>query len=261
MMLEIKNIQKNFGGLVAVNNASMNVTKGSITGLIGPNGAGKTTLFNIIAGNLHSDLGEVYLEKEIISDLKAHELFEKGVLRTFQIAHEFSTLTVLENLMMVPGNQFGENLLYSWFKNSIVSKQEEEIRAKAIAVIDFLNLNHLTQEVAGNLSGGQKKLLELGRTMMVDAKLVLLDEVGAGVNRTLLNEISDAIIRLNKEKDYTFFVIEHDMDLIEKICELVIVMAEGSVLFQGSFEEVKSNEEVIEAYLGRGIKQNKALKS
>lgn len=260
MMLEIKNIQKNFGGLVAVNNASMNVTKGSITGLIGPNGAGKTTLFNIIAGNLHSDLGEVYLEKEKISDLKAHELFEKGVLRTFQIAHEFSTLTVLENLMMVPGNQFGENLLYSWFKNSIVSKQEEEIRAKAIAVIDFLNLNHLTQELAGNLSGGQKKLLELGRTMMVDAKLVLLDEVGAGVNRTLLNEISDAIIRLNKEKDYTFFVIEHDMDLIEKICEPVIVMAEGSVLFQGSFEEVKSNEEVIEAYLGRGIKQNKALK-
>jgi branched-chain amino acid transport system ATP-binding protein len=260
-MLEIKNIQKNFGGLVAVNNASMNVTKGSITGLIGPNGAGKTTLFNIIAGNLHSDLGEVYLEKEIISDLKAHELFEKGVLRTFQIAHEFSTLTVLENLMMVPGNQFGENLLYSWFKNSIVSKQEEEIRAKAIAVIDFLNLNHLTQELAGNLSGGQKKLLELGRTMMVDAKLVLLDEVGAGVNRTLLNEISDAIIRLNKEKDYTFFVIEHDMDLIEKICEPVIVMAEGSVLFQGSFEEVKSNEEVIDAYLGRGIKQNKALKS
>lgn len=260
-MLEIKNIQKNFGGLVAVNNASMNVTKGSITGLIGPNGAGKTTLFNIIAGNLHSDLGEVYLEKEIISDLKAHELFEKGVLRTFQIAHEFSTLTVLENLMMVPGNQFGENLLYSWFKNSIVSKQEEEIRTKAIAVIDFLNLNHLTQELAGNLSGGQKKLLELGRTMMVDAKLVLLDEVGAGVNRTLLNEISDAIIRLNKEKDYTFFVIEHDMDLIEKICEPVIVMAEGSVLFQGSFEEVKSNEEVIDAYLGRGIKQNKALKS
>jgi branched-chain amino acid transport system ATP-binding protein len=260
-MLEIKNIQKNFGGLVAVNNASMNVTKGSITGLIGPNGAGKTTLFNIIAGNLHSDLGEVYLEKEKISDLKAHELFEKGVLRTFQIAHEFSTLTVLENLMMVPGNQFGENLLYSWFKNSIVSKQEEEIRAKAIAVIDFLNLNHLTQELAGNLSGGQKKLLELGRTMMVDAKLVLLDEVGAGVNRTLLNEISDAIIRLNKEKDYTFFVIEHDMDLIEKICEPVIVMAEGSVLFQGSFEEVRSNEEVIDAYLGRGIKQNKALKS
>ena len=260
-MLKINNVKKNFGGLKAVNNASMHVKKGSITGLIGPNGAGKTTLFNVIAGNLQSDSGEVVLNDEKISGLKSHELFYKGVLRTFQIAHEFTSLTVLENLMMVPGNQFGENLLYSWFKNSVVKKQEEKIRAKAIEVINFLNLTHLTQEVAGNLSGGQKKLLELGRTMMVDAKLVLLDEVGAGVNRTLLNEISDAIIRLNKEKDYTFFVIEHDMDLIEKICDPVIVMAEGSVLFQGSFDEVKSNEDVIEAYLGRGMKPKEALNS
>ena len=260
-MLEIKNIRKNFGGLTAVNNASMKVLKGSITGLIGPNGAGKTTLFNIIAGNLQSDFGEVYLEDEKISGLKAHELFNKKVLRTFQIAHEFSTLTVLENLMMVPGSQFGENLLYAWFNNSVVKKQEEKIRSKAIDVINFLNLTHLTQELAGNLSGGQKKLLELGRTMMVDSKLVLLDEVGAGVNRTLLNEISDAIIRLNKEKNYTFFVIEHDMDLIEKLCQPVIVMAEGSVLFQGTFDQVKSNDEVIEAYLGRGMKQKENFKS
>ncbi len=260
-MLKINKIQKNFGGLTAVNNATMQVEKGSITGLIGPNGAGKTTLFNVIAGNLQSDSGEVVLDDEKISGLKSHELFNKGVLRTFQIAHEFTSLTVLENLMMVPGNQFGENLLYSWFKNSVVKKQEEQIRAKAVEVISFLNLTHLTQELAGNLSGGQKKLLELGRTMMVDAKLVLLDEVGAGVNRTLLNEISDAIIRLNKEKDYTFFVIEHDMDLIEKLCDPVIVMAEGGVLFQGSFDEVKSNDEVIEAYLGRGMKQKKAISS
>ena len=260
-MLEIQKVQKNFGGLTAVNNASMNVEKGSITGLIGPNGAGKTTLFNVIAGNLQSDSGEVILNGEKISGLQSHDLFNKGVLRAFQIAQAFTSLTVLENLMMVPGNQFGENLLYSWFKNSVVKKQEEQIRAKVIEVITFLNLTHLTQELAGNLSGGQKKLLELGRTMMVDAKLVLLDEVGAGVNRTLLNEISDAIIRLNKEKDYTFFVIEHDMDLIEKICDPVIVMAEGSVLFQGSFDEVKSNEDVIEAYLGRGMKQKKALSS
>ena len=258
-MLKINKVQKNFGGLTAVNNATMQVEKGSITGLIGPNGAGKTTLFNVIAGNLQSDSGEVILNNEKISGLKSHELFNKGVLRTFQIAHEFTSLTVLENLMMVPGNQFGENLLYSWFKNSVVKKQEEQIRAKAVEVINFLNLTHLTQELAGNLSGGQKKLLELGRTMMVDAKLVLLDEVGAGVNRTLLNEISDAIIRLNKEKDYTFFVIEHDMDLIEKLCDPVIVMAEGGVLFQGSFDEVKSNDEVIEAYLGRGMKKRETL--
>ena len=253
-MLEIKNINKNFGGLRAVNNASMNIDKGSITGLIGPNGAGKTTLFNTIAGVYAPDEGEIFLENQNITGLKPHNLFNKGVLRTFQIAHEFSTLTVLENLMMVPPNQYGENLIYAWFRNNDVKKQEEEIRTKAIEVIDFLNLNHLTQEIAGNLSGGQKKLLELGRTMMVDSKLVLLDEVGAGVNRTLLNDISDAILRLNKEKNYTFFVIEHDMDLIEKICDPVIVMAEGSVLFEGKFDEVKSNEEVIEAYLGRGLK-------
>ena len=253
-MLEIRNINKNFGGLRAVNNASMNIEKGSITGLIGPNGAGKTTLFNTIAGVYAPDEGEIFLENQNITGLKPHNLFNKGVLRTFQIAHEFSTLTVLENLMMVPPNQYGENLIYAWFRNNDVKKQEEEIRTKAIEVIKFLNLNHLTQELAGNLSGGQKKLLELGRTMMVDSKLVLLDEVGAGVNRTLLNDISDAILRLNKEKNYTFFVIEHDMDLIEKICDPVIVMAEGSVLFEGKFDEVKSNEEVIEAYLGRGLK-------
>ena len=253
-MLEIKNINKNFGGLRAVNNASMKIEKGSITGLIGPNGAGKTTLFNTIAGIYAPDEGEIFLENQNITGLKPHNLFNKGILRTFQIAHEFSTLTVLENLMMVPPNQYGENLIYAWFRNNDVKKQEEEIRTKAIEVIEFLNLNHLTQELAGNLSGGQKKLLELGRTMMVDSKLVLLDEVGAGVNRTLLNDISDAILRLNKEKNYTFFVIEHDMDLIEKICDPVIVMAEGSVLFEGKFDEVKSNEEVIEAYLGRGLK-------
>ena len=256
-MLEISNVDKNFGGLKAVNQASMKIEKGSITGLIGPNGAGKTTLFNTIAGVYSPDNGEIFLEDENITGLKPHDLFAKGVLRTFQIAHEFSTLTVLENLMMVPPNQYGENLIYAWFKNEYVKKQEEKIRAKAIEVIEFLNLKHLTQELAGNLSGGQKKLLELGRTMMVDSKLVLLDEVGAGVNRTLLNEISDAILRLNKEKKYTFFVIEHDMELIEKICDPVIVMAEGSVLFQGSFQEVKTNEDVIEAYLGRGLKVKK----
>ena len=253
-MLKIKHLHKSFGGLKAVNNVNLEVKKGSITGLIGPNGAGKTTLFNTIAGLYEPENGEIYLEGKNIARLKPHELFNMGVLRTFQIAHEFSSLTVLENLMMVPGNQRGEKLIYALFGDQAVRRQEEEIRAKAIEVIEFLNLKHLTQEIAGNLSGGQKKLLELGRTMMVEANLVLLDEVGAGVNRTLLNEISDAIIRLNKERNYTFFVIEHDMDLIEKICDPVIVMAEGGVLFEGKFSQVKSNEEVIEAYLGRGLK-------
>ena len=256
-MLKINDLNKSFGGLKAVNNVNLQVDKGSITGLIGPNGAGKTTLFNTIAGLYAPDNGDVYLEEKNIAGLKPHELFSMGVLRTFQIAHEFASLTVLENLMMVPGNQRGEKLIYALFGDKAVMKEEEEIRVKAIEVIEFLNLKHLTQEIAGNLSGGQKKLLELGRTMMVEANLVLLDEVGAGVNRTLLNEISDAILRLNKERNYTFFVIEHDMDLIEKICDPVIVMAEGGVLFEGKFSQVKSNEEVIEAYLGRGLKNKK----
>ena len=255
-MLKLLDVNKFFGGLHAVNNVSLEIKQGSITGLIGPNGAGKTTLFNIIAGHIKPTSGSAELDGESITNMLPHELFYKGLLRTFQIAQEFTTLTVLENLMMVPGRQKGENLVNIWFNNSGVLKQEEENRSKAIEVIDFLNLSHLTQELAGNLSGGQKKLLELGRTMMVDAKLVLLDEVGAGVNRTLLNEIVEAIIRLNKEKNYTFCMIEHDMELISKLCNPVIVMAEGAILFQGTAQEVISNEEVIEAYLGKGF-QNK----
>ena len=251
-MLEIKDISINFGGIKAVDKASMTIEEGQITGLIGPNGAGKTTLFNVIAGNLKPTYGQVSLLGEDITALPDYELFHKGVLRTFQLAHEFSNMTVLENLMVVPGQQTGESILNTWFKREKIKIEEEVIKEKALEVIKFLNLNHLTYELAGNLSGGQKKLLELGRTMMVDAKIVLLDEVGAGVNRTLLNDIADTIIKLNKEKNYTFFMIEHDMSFLSKLCDKVIVMTEGSVLLEGSIEEVTQNEEVIEAYLGRG---------
>ena len=251
-MLEIKDISINFGGIKAVDKASMTIEEGQITGLIGPNGAGKTTLFNVIAGNLKPTYGQVSLLGEDITALPDYELFHKGVLRTFQLAHEFSNMTVLENLMVVPGQQTGESILNTWFKREQIKIEEEVIKEKALEVIKFLNLNHLTYELAGNLSGGQKKLLELGRTMMVDAKIVLLDEVGAGVNRTLLNDIADTIIKLNKEKNYTFFMIEHDMSFLSKLCNKVIVMTEGSVLLEGSIEEVTQNEEVIEAYLGRG---------
>lgn len=253
-MILVDAISKNFGGVHAVSNACLEIEKGSITGLIGPNGAGKTTLFNIIAGNLKPSYGTIHLDGENITGLEPHELFDKGLLRTFQIAHEFSTLTVLENLMMVPAGQSGEQLMRAWFKPSLVQQEEADIRERAMEVIDFLNLTHVSQELAGNLSGGQKKLLELGRTMMVDAKVVLLDEVGAGVNRTLLNAIGDAIIRLNKERGYTFCMIEHDMDFITRLCDPVICMAEGTVLAQGTAEQVKNDEDVIEAYLGRGLK-------
>ena len=250
-ILQVDNLSKYFGGLVAVSNCSLKIKKGSITGIIGPNGSGKTTLFNLIAGNLKPNKGKVYLFEEDITGVPSYELFSKGLLRTFQIAHEFTHLTVLENLMMVPGSQSGEKLMNAWFKSKIVQSQEQVIKQKAMKVIKFLNLTHLAREPAGNLSGGQKKLLELGRTMMVDAKVVLLDEVAAGVNRTLLKEISKAILRLNKEQGYTFCLIEHDMDFISRLCNPVIVMSEGSVLFQGTPDEVKNNEQVIESYLGR----------
>ena len=258
-MIKVEHLYKQFGGVHAVEDATLAIEDGSITGLIGPNGAGKTTLFNIIAGLFPPTSGRVYLDGEDVTGMPPFELFAKGLLRTFQIAHEFSTLSVVENLMMVPPNQMGEIIANAWFRRGTVKQQEEEVRARAEEVIQFLNLTHLMHEKAGNLSGGQKKLLELGRTMMTDAKIVLLDEVGAGVNRTLLAEIGDAILRLNKERGYTFCMIEHDMDFIGRMCDPVIVMAEGTVLAEGTAEEIKNNEEVIEAYLGTGLK-NKVVK-
>ena len=253
-MITINNLTKKFGGFTAVNDASLTIEEGSITGLVGPNGAGKTTLFNVIAGIYRPSNGSVMLDGKDITGLEPHELFHKGLLRTFQIAHEFSTMSVRENLMMVPGGQSGEKPIDVWTNPSKIRKEEALLRKKADEVIEFLEISHVADELAGNLSGGQKKLLELGRTMMVDAKIVFLDEVGAGVNRTLLNTIGDAIIRLNKERGYTFCVIEHDMEFIGRLCDPVIVMAEGGVLAQGTIEEIKSNEQVIEAYLGTGLK-------
>ena len=250
-MLCIKNIYKSFGGLRAINNVSLEIENSSITALIGPNGAGKTTLFNIINGSIKPDSGIVELDKINITGYEPHQLFNLGILRTFQIAHEFSSLTVKDNLMMVPPNQTGESILQTWFSPKKIKSEEQHIAKKANDVMDFLQLKHLSNEYAGNLSGGQKKLLELGRTMMVDPKIVLLDEVGAGVNRTLLNTIGDAILRLNKEFDYTFCMIEHDIEFISRLCDPVIVMAEGSILMTDEISKVKEDDKVIEVYLGK----------
>ena len=256
-MIAVSGVHKHFGGFRAVDGATLNIAKGSITGLVGPNGAGKTTLFNVIAGVLKPDSGTVMMDGEDITGLPPHDLFHKGLLRTFQIAHEFGSMSVRENLMMVPPAQTGETLWNTWFHRARIREEEATLLARADEVLDFLTIGHLRDERAGNLSGGQKKLLELGRTMMVDAKIVFLDEVGAGVNRTLLNTIGDAILRLNRERGYTFCMIEHDMDFIGRLCDPVIVMAEGHVLAEGSIAEIKANEQVIEAYLGTGLK-NKA---
>jgi len=257
-MIAVHDVHKHFGGFHAVDGASLEIAEGTITGLIGPNGAGKTTLFNVIAGVLPPTSGRVTMAGEDITGLPPHDLFHRGLLRTFQIAHEFSSMTVRENLMMVPAAQSGETLWNTWFNRRRIAAEERALRDRADEVLDFLTISHLRDEKAGNLSGGQKKLLELGRTMMVDAKIVFLDEVGAGVNRTLLGTIGDAIQRLNEERGYTFCMIEHDMDFIKRLCDPVIVMAEGRVLARGSAEEIMANEAVIEAYLGTGLKNRAA---
>jgi len=251
-MISIQYIVKTFGGVHAVDDCSFDVREGTITGLIGPNGAGKTTLFNIIAGFLQPDSGRVILADEDITRLPPHRRFHRGLVRTFQIPHEFGGMTVLENLMLVPSAQRGERVPEVLLRPRRVRRQEAEVRERAEDALEFLQLTHLRDELAGNLSGGQKKLLELGRTMMTEARVVLLDEPGAGVNRTLLAKLADDIHRLNRERGYTFCIIEHDMDLIAELCDPVVVMAQGRVLMEGTMDEVRANEEVLAAYLGGG---------
>lgn len=249
-MIEVRELEKSFGGLRAVRDCSFTVPAGSITGLIGPNGAGKSTVFAIVAGFLRPDRGRVLLHGEDVTGLPPHRLYHRGLVRTFQIPHMLERMTVLESLLVPPVNQLGENLLDAWFAWGRVRRQEAELVARAREVLDFLGLRHLERERAGNLSGGQKKLVELGRVLMSPCRTVLLDEPGAGVNRTLLARITETIARLNREAGYTFCIVEHDMDLVARLCDPVIVMAEGRVLTQGRFEEIRRNREVVDAYLG-----------
>ena len=251
-MIEVRNITKTFGGLVAVDNCSLEVGAGTITGMIGPNGAGKSTLFNIIAGFLPPSSGEILLDGQDITKLPPHKRFDLGMVRTFQVPSELARMTALENLMLVPGQQSGESLINAWFRPGRAREDEERTRQRAEEVLQTLEMTHVRNELAGNLSGGQKKLLEIGRTMMTPAKVVLLDEPGAGVNRTLMGKITEVIRRLNREHGYTFCIIEHDMDLIAELCDPVIVMTQGSVLTQGTMDEIRKNEDVLEAYFGGG---------
>jgi len=249
-VIVVEHVSKSFGGLTAVRDCSLEIADGAITGLIGPNGAGKSTLFGIIAGFIRPDAGRILLDGRDITRAKPHRLFHLGLIRTFQIPHEFSRMSVRENLMLVPPRQRGERLPTAWLRWSAVRAQEAEIADKADEVLEFLQLSPVADELAGRLSGGQKKLLDIGRAMMTDAKVVLLDEPGAGVNRTLLAQITDTIRRLNKERGYTFCLIEHDMDIIAELCDPVIVMAQGAVLARGTMAEIRANEAVREAYLG-----------
>jgi branched-chain amino acid transport system ATP-binding protein len=249
-ILRIKDVVKDFGGVRAVDHCFFNVGCGTITGLIGPNGAGKTTIFNLITGFLKPSAGSIWLLDRRIDGLPPHWIFRQGVLRTFQIPRELKRMTVLENLMLVPGDQLGEKVWASWLMPHRVGQQERTVRRQALEVLDFLQLRHLADEYAGNLSTGQKKLLELARTLMARPRLVLLDEPGAGVNPSLMNVLVDDIRRTNQEKGVTFLIIEHDLDLVMRLCNPVVVMNNGATLAEGSPREVRANREVIEAYLG-----------
>lgn len=249
-LLRVENLAKNYGGLQAVRGVSFDVPKGAIVGLIGPNGAGKTTTFNMIAGAEVPSSGKVFLDDQDVTGVSTDKLYHKGLMRTFQLSHEFPKMTSLENLMVAGPDQPGEKMFKNWFGSKEVAVREEATRNRAIDALAFLGLTHVTDELAGNLSGGQKKLLELGRTMMNDSRVVLLDEPGAGVNPTLMLQVIEMIRRLNVERGYTFCIIEHDMDLIADLCENTIVLAEGKILMQGTMDQVRSDERVIDAYFG-----------
>jgi len=250
--LRVEGLVKRFGGVTAVDGASFEVEQGSLTGLIGPNGAGKSTTFNCITGVHEPTAGSVYFKGEDVTGLEPYRMARKGLVRTFQIARELSEMTVLENLMLAPKGQIGESAIRSvtpGLRGEVVA-QEEEIRERAWETLDFFEIDHLATEHAGNLSGGQRKLLEMARALMTDPEVVLLDEPLAGVNPTLEEKLLDRIHQL-REDGYTFPRREHDMDVIMNNCEHVIVMHQGSVLAEGTGDEIRNNEQVIEAYLGR----------
>jgi branched-chain amino acid transport system ATP-binding protein len=249
-LLRVDRLSKSFGGLQAVNVCSFEVRSGSMTALIGPNGAGKSTVFALVSGFLAPDSGRVHLGDEDITGLPPHQVFRRGLCRTFQIPREHRSMSVLENLMLVPPDQLGERFWNPLLRPRAVARQERLIRDKALEVLDFLELHRLRDAYAGTLSGGQKKLLELARTLMADPRIVLLDEPAAGVNPSLMHRIRDKLVQLNSERGITFLLIEHDIPLVMGLCDPVIVLNQGTKLAEGPPAIVRSDPRVLAAYLG-----------
>ena len=253
-ILEISNVEKRFGGIVAVDGASFSIERGSITGLIGPNGAGKSTTFNCITGVYTPNNGTVVFEGENITGMEPNQIANRGLVRTFQIARELPEMTVLENMMLAPKGQLGESLWRSItpvVRRDVV-EQEAEIYERAWEVLEFFEIEHLADEYAGNLSGGQRKLLELARALLTEPEMLRLDEPMAGVNPSLEKKLLEHIHEL-QDRGYTFLLVEHDMDVIMNHCEHIIVMHQGTVLAEGTADEIMSNDAVIDAYLGGDI--------
>ena len=248
-MLEVKGVERSFGRMKAVDGVDLTVAKGTITGLIGPNGAGKTTLFNLIAGSLAPTAGEILFEGHPIGGLSPDRIFRLGLARTFQIPRPFPGMTVLENAMLVPLQQAGERFWNNWFRPGTVASQERASRQRALEVLGFCGLGDKLSLPAGQLSGGQQKLLELARVLMIEPRLILLDEPAAGVNPTLMETLVDKIVALNMQ-GITFLLIEHNMDLVMRLCSPIVVMAQGRVIFRGEADAVQRDPAVLDAYLG-----------
>jgi branched-chain amino acid transport system ATP-binding protein len=249
-LIVVEDLTKAFGGVRAVDGCSLSVREGTITGLIGPNGAGKTTLFNLLTGFHHPDSGRITFRGEDITGLPPHRIFRRGICRTFQIPREFKDLTVLENLLVVPPDQVGERLWTPWLMPGRIRRQEAELRDRAGRVLDQVGLARLADEPAWTLSGGQKKLLELGRALMADPALLMLDEPGAGVNPTQMKELTGHIEWLAAARGITILLIEHDMDLVMAVCNPVIVLSEGRPLAEGTPDAIRRDPRVLAAYLG-----------
>ena len=250
-VLRVDGLEKTFEGVTALDGVSFGVESETLTGLIGPNGAGKSTTFNVVSGAIEPDAGRVTFDGEDITGLKPNRTSSRGLVRTFQIARELEEMTVLENMMLPPTNQRGEAAWRSILPGTRggVQDEEEEVFERAWEMLEFFDIDHLALEEAGALSGGQRKLLELARALMLDPEVLLLDEPFAGVNPSLERDLLDRLEDL-RDRGRTFLLVEHDMDLIMEHCERVIVMHQGRTLVTGTPEEVRSEERVIEAYLG-----------
>lgn len=255
-ILTIERLNKRFGGLRAVDNASLAVERGTLTALIGPNGAGKTTLFNLVTGFDRPDRGRVVFDGHVITARSAPAIAQLGLVRTFQLARDLARLTVIENMLLAAKGQRGERLLQAALPTGGWKRQEAEHLERAEELLEAFRLSHLRDEYAGNLSGGQRKLLDLARVMMLEPAMVLLDEPMAGVNPTLREQLLERISEL-RDQGITFLLVEHDMEVVMRVSEHVIVMAQGTVIASGTPDEVRSDQGVIDAYLGtRATQEN-----
>ncbi len=254
-ILEVKDVHIHFGGLKAIDGCSFHVEEGAITALIGPNGAGKSTMVNVISGAYQPNQGSIVFDDAEITMLPNYARAQRGLIRTFQISREFANMTVLENLLVVRLGQSGEKLFNAIFRARKSREETNALVAEANDILNTFGLYRLRNDYAGNLSGGQKRLLELARAVMAKPKLMLLDEPMAGVTPALVERLGEHLVELNRSCGMTLLLVEHNLEVVEKICSRVVVMATGKQLAEGTLAELRSNQAVIEAYLGGGARE------